>query len=136
MRPFYTKNPSEPERLFIELLDNSKNVRWWFKNGETESKYFAVLYEENGHESAFYVDFIVQFEDGSIGLFDTKGGITAKDAKARAEGLQRYIKEQKRKGKNLLGGIVIFVNGSCRYNDNNIYTYNENNLSMWKLLPI
>jgi len=136
MKPFYTRKPSEPERLFIELLDNSKKVKWWFKNGETESKYFAVIYEENGHENAFYVDFIIQFEDGSIGLFDTKGGITAKDAKGRAEGLQRYIKEQNKKGKNLWGGIAIFVNGSWRYNDNEVYTYDENNLSDWKLLSI
>jgi len=136
MKPFYTRKPSQPERLFIELLDNSRKVKWWFKNGETESKYFAVIYEENGRENAFYVDFIVQFEDGSIGLFDTKGGITAKDAKGRAEGLQRYIKEQNKKTKNLWGGITIFVNGSWRYNDNEIYTYDENNLSDWKLLSI
>jgi type III restriction enzyme len=136
MKPFYTRKPSEPERLFIELLDNSKKVKWWFKNGETEAKYFAVFYEENGHESAFYVDFIVQFEDGSIGLFDTKGGITAKDAKGRAEGLQKYFKEQKRKGKNLWGGIAIFVDGSWRYNDNDVYTYDPNNLTPWKILDI
>jgi type III restriction enzyme len=136
MKPFYTRKPSEPERLFIQLLENSNKVRWWFKNGESEPKYFAVLYEESGRESAFYVDFIVQFEDGSIGLFDTKGGITAKDAKARAEGLQKYIKEQNRKDKNLQGGIVIFVNGSWRCNDNEVYTYNENNLSDWKLLDL
>ncbi|GAH12347.1 unnamed protein product, partial [marine sediment metagenome] len=64
------------------------------------------------------VDFIVQFDDGSIGLFDTKGGRTAEtsDAGPRAEGLQKYIKEQNKKGKKLRGGIVINVDGSWRYN--------------------
>lgn len=134
MKPFYSKNPSQPEKLFTELLENSQKVKWWFKNGESESKYFAVAYKENGQERAFYVDFIIQFKDGSIGLFDTKGGITAKDAKGRAEGLQKYVREQKKKGKNLLGGIAIFVNGSWRYNDEEEYQYNPNNLSNWKVI--
>jgi len=83
----------KPEKQFIELLEKSDKVKWWFKNGENEIKYFAVIYkDENGFERAFYVDFIVQFKDGSIGLFDTKSGMTAKDAGPRAEGLQKYIR--------------------------------------------
>jgi type III restriction enzyme len=137
MKPFYTKKPSQPERQFIELLEKSDKVKWWFKNGENEIKYFAVLYkDENGFERAFYVDFIVQFTDGTIGLFDTKSGMTAKDAGPRAEGLQKYIKEQNKKGKKLLGGIAIFVNGTWRYNDNEKYEYNPNDLSSWKVLEI
>ncbi|MBI2101968.1 DEAD/DEAH box helicase family protein [Candidatus Woesearchaeota archaeon] len=135
MKPFYTKKPSEPERKFIELLNKSKKVKWWFKNGETEIKYFAVPYiDENGFERAFYVDFIVQFTDGSIGLFDTKGGMTAKDAGSRAEGLQKYLK--KNKDKKVWGGIAIFVNGTWRYNDKETYEYNLNDLSSWKILDI
>ena len=137
MKPFYTKKPSQPEQLFMEMLDESDKVEWWFKNGETEIKYFAVPYtDENGYERAFYVDFIVQFKDGSIGLFDTKSGMTAKDAGPRVEGLQRYIKEQNKKGKKLWGGIAIFVNGTWRYNNNEKYEYNPNDLSSWKVLEI
>lgn len=136
MKPFYTKSSSEPENLFIELLENSKKVKWWFKNGEIEIKYFAVFYKENGFERAFYVDFIVQFEDGSIGLFDTKAGRTAEEAGPRSDGLQKYIKEQNKKGEKLWGGIAIIINGSWRYNDNEVYTYDEKNLSSWKLLEI
>ncbi len=137
MKPFYTKKSSQPEKQFIELLEKSDKVKWWFKNGENEIKYFAVLYkDENGFERAFYVDFIVQFKDGSIGLFDTKSGMTAKDAGPRAEGLQRYIKEQNKKGKKLWGGIAIFVNGTWRYNDNEKYEYNPNDLSDWKVLNL
>lgn len=137
MKPFYTRKPSEPEQLFMELLDSSDKVKWWFKNGETEIKYFAVLYkDENGFERAFYVDFIVQFEDETIGLFDTKSGMTAKDAGPRAEGLQKYIKEQNKKGKKLWGGIAILVNGTWRYNDKEKYEYNPKDLSIWKVLSI
>ncbi len=137
MKPFYTKKPSKPEKMFMEMLDKSKKVKWWFKNGENEIKYFAVLYkDENGFERGFYVDFIVQFTDGTIGLFDTKSGMTAKDAGPRAEGLQKYIKEQNKKGKKLWGGIAIYVNGTWRYNDNEKYEYNPNDLSSWKFLEI
>jgi type III restriction enzyme len=135
MKPFYTKKPSQPEQLFMEMLDESDKVEWWFKNGETEIKYFAVPYiDENGYERAFYVDFIVKFKDGTIGLFDTKSGMTAKDAGPRAEGLQKYIK--KNKSKKVWGGIAIFVNGTWRYNDKEKYEYNPNNLSSWKILEI
>ena len=135
MKPFYVRKPSQPEQLFMELLDNSEKVDWWFKNGENEIKYFAVSYkDENGLERSFYVDFIVKFKDGTIGLFDTKSGITAKDAKHRAEGLQKYIK--KNKSKKIWGGIAIFVNGTWRYNDKEAYEYNPNNLSEWKVLEV
>ncbi|HII16554.1 TPA: DEAD/DEAH box helicase family protein [Candidatus Woesearchaeota archaeon] len=137
MKPFYTKKPSEPERRFIELLNKSKKAKWWFKNGEAEAKYFAVPYtDENGIERAFYVDFIVLFTDGSTGLFDTKSGMTAKEAGPRAEGLQKYLK--KNKDKKVWGGIAIFVNGTWRYNDNDKekYEYNPNDLSSWKIIEI
>ena len=83
MKPFYTAKPSEPERQFIEFLNASKKtVKWWYKNGDTDSKYFAVLRDD---DQAFYPDFIVQLHNGRIGIFDTKSGMTAKDAKERAE---------------------------------------------------
>jgi len=135
MQPLYARKPSKPEIEFMELLDKSNKVKWWFKNGEGEIKYFAVLYEENG-ERAFYVDFVVIFKNGTIGLFDTKSGITAKDAKQRAEGLQKYIKNQKNKNRHLWGGIVIETGGTWRYNDQTEYIYDPKNLTEWKILEI
>jgi type III restriction enzyme len=137
MKPLYIRTPSEPEKKFMELLDKSNKIKWWFRNGEGEIKYFAILYEdENGFERAFYADFIVMFKDGKIGLFDTKSGMTAKDAMPRAEGLQKYIKAENKKDKKLWGGIVIYVNRTWRYNDEEKYHYDPNNLSNWKILEI
>lgn len=133
MEPFYTAKASEPERLFIETLNSSNKVKWWYKNGESEMKYFAVLRTD---DQAFYPDFIVQYKDGNIGIFDTKSGMTAKDAKERAEGLQSYIEKQNKKGKKLVGGITIYMNGTWRYNDNKKYEYNPNDLSSWKVLNL
>lgn len=137
MKPFYTSKPSEPEKLFSDMLEDDKKVVWWFKNGESEVKYFAVPYkDENGVDRAFYVDFIFKLKDGTIGLFDTKSGMTAKDACSRAEGLQRYIKAQNKRGKKVWGGIAIYENGSWRYNDSEKYEYNPNNLSSWEILEL
>lgn len=135
MYPCYVKNPSSPEKKFMEAIDNSKKVNWWFKNGENEIKYFAICYnDDNGVERAFYVDFIVMFANKTIGLFDTKSGFTAKDATSKAKGLWNYIETYKHR--NLWGGIVIESGGSWRYNNNENYKYNPNNLSDWKILEL
>jgi type III restriction enzyme len=137
LNPSYIKPGSKPEYDFIELIDNpDSNVLWWFKNGESELKYFAISYKDgSGTERAFYVDFIVAMKDGSIGLFDTKSGITAKIAKEKAEALANYIQEQNNTGKNLWGGVVVFKEGSWRYNDSSEYVFDENNLQNdWKFL--
>jgi type III restriction enzyme len=137
MKPFYTKPPSTPEKLFMESLEKSNKIKWWFKNGEYELKYFAVYYEDDaGYPRTFYVDFIIMFKDGTIGLYDTKGGMTAKDAGNRAEGLQKYIKEQKKKGKKIKGGIIIYENGTWRLNDRAKYAYDPNNLSSWEVFEL
>lgn len=105
MQPFYYDHHWKPEKAFIDFLGKSKNVEWWFKNGDRDATYFAVPYEENGEWKPFYVDFIVKFKDGRIGLFDTKSGRTIKDAREKSDGLQAYLKKHGKK-KNLFVGIV------------------------------
>ncbi len=128
---------SKVETEFIDYLDKAKKVQWWFKNGQGEVNYFAVPYTDKyGKKSAFYVDFVVQLKNGDVWLLDTKKGQTAESAKERAEGLARYIKEQKNKGKKLFGGIAIPADGQWRYNDNDEYGYNPNDLKDWKFLDL
>jgi len=137
MKPYFASVESVPEKEFIRLLEDQKNsVKWWFKNGESDKKYFAVKYsDDTGAERGFYVDFIIMTEDGRIGLFDTKSGITAKVAKEKAEALAKYITTQNQKfKKKLWGGIVLFKDGSCRYNDSENYNYDEHNLKEWNFL--
>lgn len=134
--PFYeSNNASAPEKEFAAYLDSKTDeIEWWFKNGQRDGSFFAVPYVEDGQQLPFYVDWIVKFKDGRLGLFDTKEGITAKLAKPKAEGLAKYIKEQNKKGKKLFGGIVINKDNSWRYNDKDVYEYNEKDLSGWKFL--
>ena len=127
---------SDIEVEFIEHLENATQVKWWFKNGRQDGSYFAVPYVENGTDKPFYIDFILMLKDGRLGLFDTKGGIYAQTAKDKAEGLAKYIMEENKKGKNLFGGILIKDKNSWRYNDNEVYSYNPNNLKDWKYLDL
>jgi len=127
---------SDVEVDFIEFLEKSKQVEWWFKNGESDATYFAISYVENGIEKPFYVDFIFKLKNGKIGLFDTKGGLTAQVAGPKAEGLQKYIKEQNKTGKKLFGGIVIKHQNSWKYNKQEKYSYDSNSLKGWEFLDL
>lgn len=110
MTPFYYDNRWKTEEAFIKFLEQSNQIDWWFKNGDRDSTFFAVPYMENGNQSPFYVDFIVKFKDGTIGLYDTKGGRTIKDAKEKSDGLQEYIRSNSKRGKKMVGGIVANTN--------------------------
>lgn len=140
MIPPYFKTGSKPENDFIEIVEKSDNkVIWWFKNGESEKKWFAIkYYDDKGISHGFYVDFIVYMKDGSIGIFDTKSGRTAEvsEVKNKAEALANYIEKENKKGKKLWGGIAVFgKDGSLRYNDSKKYTFDEDNLDDdWKFL--
>jgi type III restriction enzyme len=135
MEPVYIKKFVSPEIGFMDFLDEkTNNVKWWFKNGEIDKKYFAVKYidPDDNEPHGFYVDFIVRMKDGRIGLFDTKSGITTKVAKPKAEALAKYIKDNKKK--NLFGGIAIFRNNAWHYNDSENFEPFEKDPSSWKQL--
>jgi type III restriction enzyme len=106
MQPFFCNETSKIEMAFIDFLEGPNRVHWWFKNGDRDWVFLAVPYQENGDKKPFYVDFIVRMKDGSIGLFDTKSGLTRQVAGPKIDGLNAYIKEQNKKGKKLFGGIV------------------------------
>lgn len=145
MLPYYSisdsgekEEASQVEVEFIKYLEEAKKIEWWFKNSYGEKNYFAVPYVGKfGESAAFYVDFIIRLKSGVIGLFDTKKGRTAEDAKERAIGLARYIKEQNRKVRTkLFGGIVVLSEGQWRYNDKEDYTYDPKKLKNWEFLDL
>ena len=137
MRPFYYDNKWKTEEAFIKFLEKSDQIEWWFKNGDRDATFFAVPYTENNEQKPFYVDFIVKFKDGKIGLFDTKSGNTIKDAREKSDGLQEYTK----KHKNIFGGIVANTNSKdfsgrwmC-YKEQGT-ELNADDFSNWELLEI
>ncbi len=129
---------TQPEKGFEELLEDkkSKSVEWWYKNGKSLELYFAIPYTDpdTGFESAFYPDYIIGFKNGSIGIYDTKSGFTAKDAKPKAQALAKYIKAQNKKGKKLVGGIVQPLFSAWYYSD--AESYDSADKDQWKLLDL
>lgn len=136
LQPYFESNDArKPEKDFAAFLNNTlANVEWFCKNGETDATSFSIPYKDaDGETKLFFVDWIVKFKDGKIGLFDTKAGITAETAKTRAEGLAAYIKTENKKGKNLFGGIVVPKDNSWRFNEDEKYNYTPD-LKGWKFL--
>ena len=105
MQPFFSDEKWKSEAAFIDFLEKSEKVEWWFKNGDRDATFFAVPYDK-GEKKPFYVDFIVKLKDGKIGLFDTKAGLTKQVAGPKIDGLYKYIQSENKKGKKLFGGIV------------------------------
>jgi len=109
---FLLKDRSLPEKAFVSLLEESDEVEWWYNNGTQQSKYLAIEYNkpgEDGHSAAFYPDFIVGFVDGTIGIYDTKNGITAdsQETAEKSNALLTYIESRKNEGMTIEGGIVV-----------------------------
>ena len=129
----------ENEMKFKDYIDSkTKEVKWWFKNGDYGRNYFAIKYynAEDQKEALFYPDWIIKFVDGRIGIFDTKEGDTAtsQETKDKALALHSKLKEF---GKNFVGGIVVFENGVWYYNDSAKYEYVRGKVGddkNWKLL--
>jgi hypothetical protein len=86
------KERSQPEKLFEQYLkDHAATICFWYKNGDSGKTNFRIRYAEEERIGTFYPDFIVGFNDGRIGIFDTKSGFTEKssETKAKAEYLQQ-----------------------------------------------
>lgn len=135
--PVYVLNVSETEMNFMKFLDDLNNdVKWWFKNGDNEKKYFAIDYIDPVDDTvhAFYVDFIVSMNDGRIGLFDTKSGFTERLSRPKAESLANYI--EKDTSSRLFGGIVILRNNIWLYNNKLPYKIFDETPSDWRALSL
>ena len=113
---------STPEKAFIEYINKRDDILWWWKNGDEAMKENFGIYKYTDDDNAFRPDFIVQYKDGSVGIYDTKdAGFQEDDNKIKAEALQRYIKEENAKGKNLRGGIIIVDGQHLKINNKDTY---------------
>lgn len=129
------------ELAFKDYIDSKNEIEWWFKNGDQGKEYFAIKYYNNvdQKEELFYPDWIIRFNDGRIGIFDTKDGRTATDqeTKDKAGALAQKLKEL---GKKYIGGIALFENGVWYFNDGAEYEYIEgksvNDNKNWKRFEI
>jgi len=134
--PCYLSFDSQIEQDFIEYLESKKgNIVWWWQNGsEHMAQNFGIKYNT---KSTFQPDFIVKFTNEKIGIFDTKAvGYQEDDNKLKAEALQKYIKDENAKGKNLFGGLVIKDGEYFRINQKEIYKSFKDTIEDWEYFEI
>ena len=141
LKPFYIRkeyNGRDTELPFANYLDSQESIEWWFKNGDSGKDWFSIRYynELTKKEELFYPDWIFKKKDGTIGIFDTKGGLTASaiETKNKAEKLQKHIhilNGYNRENIRYVGGIVVKANGQWYFNNDSIYTYRPNNTDGW-----
>ena len=123
-----------PEKSFEKFLnENSDKIVWWWKNGENKKDYFGIKYEyPKGRIHTFYPDYLAQFADGRLGIFEVKdaGDRDGKTyTKTKAEKLQECIKQQK--NKKLFGGIVIEQKDGWKINQKEKYDWGKCERKDW-----
>ncbi len=141
LNPFYEyQQASSVEKEFKKfLILNEPYIEWWYKNGDNGKEHFAIPYNNLQDElRLFYVDFVVKFKSGSIGLFDTKTKRSDADAPKKHNALIAYMETENQTKTNdkLFGGVLILTetNGSIsfRYCSNTITDTND--LTGWGFL--
>lgn len=100
---------STPEVKFEKYCETSKNVEWWYKNGDKGNEYLSIVYEDNsGKQKLFYPDYVLSV-NGETWLIETKGGFDRKGnsqdidifSPKKFAVLKSYLEKH-----NLHGGIV------------------------------
>ena len=117
---------------FINYLDKHEDViEYFWKNGSEHMNTNFGIMKKDG--STFQPDFLIQFKDGRIGIFDTKAGkgFNENDNKEKSEALIQYIVDENKKGKNLVGGLVIKDNDKWLYYDRGVYNSYKEDPSNW-----
>jgi hypothetical protein len=139
MEPLFARNrgkdllfDSANEHRFIDLLiECEQYIQWWYKNGSSSKDDFAVSYlKKDGSQSLFYVDMVVMFKNGVLGLFDPKTIESDPESVLKHNALIDYIEGLNQKGKKAIGGIIIEHKGSWRYCVNRIT--NDKDLTGWE----
>lgn len=128
-QPFYVENSTnELELNFINFLQKHSNcINWFWKNGSdnVETNFGIKIYES---DRIFRPDFIVNFKDGRIGIFDTKGGQFSNDDREKSNALSQYVlNERNNMHRNVFGGLVIQDNNHFRiFTHDNFESFKEN----------
>jgi len=112
LEPFFEyQGASTPEIAFKNyLVQHESEIDWWYKNGDQGKEHFAVPYTNLQNElRLFYVDFVIMFKSGKIGLFDTKTRRSDLEAPNKHNALIEYLEKQNEinTDRTLVGGILI-----------------------------
>ena len=85
---------SKPEIKFEQWLEQSENIRWWYRSFDRGEQYFSIAY--GAKKEGFFPDYLVQGIDGIIYIIETKGGKNADIddySSSKFNALKNYVEE-------------------------------------------
>ncbi len=121
------------ESKFIKELEKYEStIEWFWKNGKEHMESNFGIQKED--KTTFQPDFIIKFEDGRVGIFDTKAGKgrDEEDNRVKSNALYKYITEERFKGKNLIGGFVILDGETFKFYQHATYSTFESEPDKWE----
>lgn len=129
---------SKSERMFEFFCEHNENIKWFYKNGESSSDYFSIVYVDAvNHKWHFYPDFIVCDKDNKIWIIETKGGENAdgesKNIDIKVENKFEALKEYANKYNVNWGFVRDYDKNESLYICNTEYTEDIEN-DNWMLL--
>ena len=129
---------SKSERMFEFFCEHNENIKWFYKNGESSSDYFSIVYVDAvNHKWHFYPDFIVCDKDNKIWIIETKGGENAdgefKNIDIKGENKFEALKEYANKYNVNWGFVRDYDKNESLYICNTEYTEDMEN-DNWMLL--
>ncbi len=129
---------SKSERMFEFFCEHNENIKWFYKNGESSSDYFSIVYVDAvNHKWHFYPDFIVCDNDNKIWIIETKGGENSngesKNIDIKVENKFEALKKYAKKYNVNWGFVRDYDKNEQLYLCNTEYTEDMEN-DNWKLL--
>lgn len=129
---------SKSERMFEFFCENNDKIKWFYKNGESSSDYFSIVYVDAvNHKWHFYPDFIVCDKNNKIWIIETKGGENAdgksKNIDIKVENKFEALKEYSKKYNINWGFVRDYDRNEQLYFCNTEYTEDMEN-DNWILL--
>lgn len=132
---------SKSERMFEQFCEENENIKWFYKNGESSSNYFSIVYQDAvNHKWHFYPDFIICDKSNKIWIIETKGGENAKgeskNIDIKVENKFEALKEYAKKYNVNWGFVRDYDKNEQLYFCNTEYTENMENGNWIKLADI
>jgi type III restriction enzyme len=129
---------SKSENMFEFYCENSDNIKWFYKNGESADNYFSIVYvnaiQRKWH---FYPDYIICDMNDNLWIIETKGGESStgesKNIDIKVENKFEALKEYSKKYNINWAFVRDYDKNNCLYYCNTEYT-EDMETENWNLL--